>query len=203
MTDLLFAALGFSLLGYLSGSLTPSIWITRLVKGVDVREAGSGHATTTNTIRQAGFGWGALVLVIDIAKGFLPTWLALTYAPAIWIVPLTAGAVVIGHCWPVFAGFRGGMGLACAGGSLLAANWFSVLIGLGILIALVLSVKHSARASVFTGILLAPAYWFLGFRGIEFWIASAVGIVIAFRFLIDWNRRYRELWLDREKPETS
>jgi len=57
MTGLIFAALGFSLLGYLSGSLTPSIWITRLVKGVDVRESGSGHATTTNTIRQAISGW--------------------------------------------------------------------------------------------------------------------------------------------------
>ena len=96
MTYLFFAALAFPLLGYLSGSLTPSIWITRLVKDVDVRDAGSGHATTTNTIRQAGFGWGALVLVIDIAKGFFPTWLALNYAPALWIVPLTAAAAVSG-----------------------------------------------------------------------------------------------------------
>jgi glycerol-3-phosphate acyltransferase PlsY len=138
-------------------------------------------------------------LFVDIGKGFLPTWLALTYAPAIWIVPLTAGAAVIGHCWPVFAGFRGGMGLACAGGSIIAANWLAGIIGLGLLIALVLIIKHSARASVFTGILMAPVFWLLGFRGIEFWVAIAVGAVIAFRFLIDWNRQYRELWLDREK----
>lgn len=202
-SNLFLATLIFLLLGYLSGSLTPSIWITRLTRGMDVRDAGSGHATTTNTIRQAGFGWGALVLIIDIAKGFLPTWLALTYAPATWIVPLTAGAAVVGHCWPVFAQFRGGMGLACAGGSLLAANWFPALIGLGILIALVLTVKHSARASVFTGISLAPVFWLFGFRGIEFWTALAVGAIIAFRFLIDWNRQYRELWLDREKPDAD
>jgi len=199
MTTLILSALTFSLLGYLSGSLTPSIWVTRLVKGVDVRDAGSGHATTTNTIRQAGFGWGALVLIVDIAKGFIPTWLALTYAPAIWIVPLTSGAAVIGHCWPLFAGFRGGMGLACAGGSVLAVDWLAGIVGLGLLIALVLIIKHSARASVFTGILMAPLFWLLGFRGIEFWVAIAVGGVIAFRFLIDWNRQYRELWLDREK----
>jgi glycerol-3-phosphate acyltransferase PlsY len=67
----------FPILGYVSGSLPFSIWVTRYVKGVDVRAAGSGHATTTNTIRQAGFGWGALVLVLDIAKGFLPVYLAL------------------------------------------------------------------------------------------------------------------------------
>jgi len=199
MTTIILFAFVFILLGYLSGSMTPSIWITRLVKGVDVRDAGSGHATTTNTIRQAGFGWGALVLFVDIAKGFVPTWLALTYAPESWIIPLTAGAAVIGHCWPVFAGFRGGMGLACAGGSVLAADWLAGIIGLGLLIALVLTIKHGARASVFTGILMAPLFWLLGFRGIEFWVAIAVGAVIAFRFLIDWNRQYRELWLDREK----
>jgi glycerol-3-phosphate acyltransferase PlsY len=203
MTNLLFAALIFPMLGYLSGSLTPSIWITRLIKGVDVREAGSRHATTTNTIRQAGFGWGALVLLVDIAKGFLPTWLALQFSPAIWIVTLTAGAAVIGHCWPVFAGFRGGMGLACAGGSLLAAEPLAMLVGLAILITLLLTIRHGARASVFTGILMSPVFWLLGLRGIEFWIAIAVGAVIALRFLIDWNRQYRELWLDREKPEIS
>lgn len=199
MANPIVSALAFLALGYLSGSLTPSIWITRLVRGVDVRDAGSGHATTTNTIRQAGFGWGGLVLVIDIAKGFLPTWLALQFAPGMWIVPLTAAAVVIGHCWPVFAGFRGGMGLACAGGCLLAANPLAFLVGLAILITLTLTIRHGARASVFTSILMAPVFWFLGFRVIEFWIAVSVGLVLAFRFLIDWNRQYRELWLDREQ----
>ena len=199
MVNPFISALVFILLGYLSGYLTPSIWITRLVKGVDVRDAGSGHATTTNTIRQAGFGWGALVLIIDIAKGFLPTWLALQYASAAWIVPLTSAAAVIGHCWPVFAGFRGGMGLACTAGALLAAEPLAFLIGLGILVALTLAIHHSARASVITGILMAPAFWLLGLRGIEFWIAIGVGAVVALRFLIDWNRQYRELWLDREK----
>lgn len=199
MINLLPSVLAFVVLGYLSGSLTPSIWITRLVKGVDMRNAGSGHATTTNTIRQAGFGWGALVLVIDIAKGFLPAWLALQFVPAMWIVPLTSAAVVIGHCWPVFAQFRGGMGLASAGGCLLAAEPLAFLTGLGILILLTLTLRHGARASVFTGLSMAPAFWVLGLRDIEFLIAIAVGVVIALRFLIDWNRQYRELWLDREK----
>src|SRR5512146_2917303 len=95
----------FPLLGYLSGSLTFAIWITRLVKGVDVRDAGSGHATTTNTIRQAGFAAGALVLVLDVAKGFLPAWLALHNAPPEarnWIAALAVAAAIAGHCWPVF-----------------------------------------------------------------------------------------------------
>jgi glycerol-3-phosphate acyltransferase PlsY len=198
----------FPVLGYLSGSLPFSIWVTRSVKGVDVREAGSGHATTTNTIRQAGFGWGALVLILDIAKGFLPTYLALhvgrdttSYSQGIppYIVPLTAACAVIGHCWPLFAQFRGGMGLATFGGALLAVNWFTFVIALGLLLLLTVTIHHGARASVATGILMAPVFWLFHLRGIEFWIAIAGGLVIAYRFLIDWNRQYRELWLDREK----
>jgi len=191
----------FPLLGYLSGSLPFSIWVTRWVKGVDVRDAGSGHATTTNTIRQAGFAWGVLVAILDLAKGFIPTWLALHVGHGIppYIVPLTAALAVAGHCWPLFAQFRGGMGLAALGGALLAANWFSVIIALGLLLTLVLVIHHSARASVLAGLLVAPLFWLLHLRGMEMWIALAGGLVIAYRFLIDWNRKYRELWLDREK----
>jgi len=132
-------SLFFLFLGYLVGSLPFSIWITRYVKHVDVRDSGSGHATTTNTIRQAGFGWGALVLVLDIAKGFIPTYLAVSQdgIPA-YIIVLTAAFAVIGHCWPLFAQFRGGMGLATAGGSFLAVNPLTFLISLGLLILLVL-----------------------------------------------------------------
>jgi acyl phosphate:glycerol-3-phosphate acyltransferase len=198
---IIFSALAFGLLGYLSGSLTPSIWITRLLKGVDVRDSGSGHATTTNTIRQAGFGPGGIVFVLDVAKGFIPTWLALRYAPAEWIIPVTAGLAVVGHCWPLFAGFRGGMGLATAGGGVLAIQPLGFLVGLGVLVTLVLLIHHGARASVATGILFTPAMWIFGLRGTVIWVGIALGIVIAFRFLIDWNRQYRELWLDREKPQ--
>ena len=192
----------FPLLGYLSGSLPFSVWVTRFAKGVDVRNAGSGHATTTNTIRQAGFGWGALVAVLDVAKGFIPTLLAVKYSNETWVIVLTAALAVAGHCWPIFAQFRGGMGLGAFAGALFAVNWFSVVIGLGLLLTLLLTLRHGARAGVLTGILIAPLFWLFQLRGLEFWIALACGLVIAFRFLIDWNRKYRELWLDREKPRS-
>ncbi len=191
--------LGFALLGYLTGSLSFALWVTRLFKGIDVREAGSRHATATNTLRQAGFGAFVIVLVLDVAKGFLPTWLALHYAPAPWIPPITAALVVIGHCWPLFADFRGGMGNASTGGAILAAVPLAFVIGLGILVALTLILRHSARASALTGLLLAPAFWLLGLGSEAIWIAAAAGVVIAYRFLIDWNRQYHELWLDREQ----
>jgi glycerol-3-phosphate acyltransferase PlsY len=189
----------FPALGYLCGSLPFSVWVTRLVKHVDIRDSGSGHATTTNTIRQAGFGWGALVFVLDVAKGFIPTWLALAWNEPTYIIVLTATFAVIGHCWPVFAQFRGGMGLATAGGSFLAVNPLAFFISIAMLILLVLVVRHSARAAVFAGILAAPVLWLFHIRDLVFWVAIGAGVVIAIRFLIDWNRQYRELWLDREK----
>ncbi|HTP02994.1 MAG TPA: glycerol-3-phosphate acyltransferase [Anaerolineales bacterium] len=195
------SALGFIIFGYLCGSLTFSIWIVRLLKGVDVRDAGSGHATTTNTIRQAGFAAGALVLVLDIAKGYVPSWLALHYAPLpyrTWIAAISVAAAVAGHCWPLFGRFRGGMGLATAAGGGLAASALAFLIAAAILIFLTLVMHHGARASVVTAVVTAPVFWLLGLRGPEFWIAVFGGVVLVLRFLGDWNRQYRELWLDRE-----
>lgn len=199
MTDI-FIALGLIIFGYFSGSMTFALWVTRLKIGVDVRDGGSHHATTTNTIRQAGWGAGVIVFVLDIAKGYIPTFLAAEVSPYEWVIPLTAMAAVSGHCWPLFARFRGGMGLATTGGSILSLYPLGMVIGLGILIALSLTIKHSARAALITGILLAPAFWIAGERGIIIWQAAAVGVVIAIRFVSDWNRVYRELWLDRERP---
>ena len=187
------------LLGYLLGSLPFALWITRLVKGVDVRDAGSGHVTTTNTIRQAGWLPGALVLVLDIGKGFLAVWLARQAGLSGWSLALTGSLAVAGHCWPVFAQFRGGMGLATMGGGLIAVSPLGFLLALATLILLVLTIRHSARASVVTGLVVPLVLWLFGLRGDVLWLAAFSGLVIAVRFTIDWNRKYRELWLDREK----
>jgi glycerol-3-phosphate acyltransferase PlsY len=195
---ILLSAIGFGLLGYLSGSLPFAVWMTRLVRGVDVRDSGSGHATATNTLRQFGLGLGAVVAVLDVTKGFVPTWLAVHYAPGAWIVPLTAALAVVGHCWPLFAGFRGGMGLSAGGGALLSVSPLGIVLALGLLVALTLGLRHSARASVLMGLLIAPWLWLFGLRDQVIWIAVAAGLVIAYRFLLDWHRQYRELWLDRD-----
>ncbi len=189
----------FWLLGYLLGSLPFALWITRLVKGVDVRDAGSGHVTTTNTIRQAGWAAGAFVLALDLGKGFLAVWLARHAGLSGWSLALTGSLAVAGHCWPLFAQFRGGMGLATMGGGLIAISPLGFLIALGTLIALVLVIRHSARASLFAGLAVPIMLFLFGLRGDVIWLAAFSGLVSAIRFTIDWNRKYRELWLDREK----
>ncbi len=193
----------FVFFGYLCGSMPFALWITRAVKGVDVRETGSKHATTTNTIRQAGFGPGVIVGILDIAKGFLPVYFAIQAGLPAWGIGLTAAAAVAGHCWPLFGGFRGGMGLATTGGALLAVSWLAFLVSLAVLIALTLGLKHGARASVVTGLLIAPLFLLMGLRGPVIWIGALGGLIIAIRFAIDWRREYKELWLDRAQTPTD
>jgi len=149
-------------------------------------------------MRTAGWGAFVAVLILDLGKGFLPVWLARELASAEWIAGLTAMGAVVGHCWPIFAGFKGGMGLAAAGGSLLAASPLGFTVGLWVLIGFTLILHHSARAAVITGLLLPLIYVGLGWRGSLIWVALGVGLVISMRFSSDWNRQYRELWLDRE-----
>jgi glycerol-3-phosphate acyltransferase PlsY len=189
----------FPVFGYLLGSIPWALWITRLVKGVDVRDSGSGHVTTTNTIRQAGWVAGFIVLILDIGKGFLPVYFAFSAGLPDWLVALTGALTVVGHCWPIYAQFRGGMGLATTAGSLLAINPLSFPIGIAVLVSLVLLIKHSARAAFFTAFLLPVVMLVLGLRGTVIWASISTGMVIAARFTVDWNRQYREVWLDREK----
>lgn len=95
------------------------------------------------------------------------------------------------------------MGLATFGGALLATTPLAFLICLILLLTLVLLIRHSARASVLAGILAPFTLWLFNIRAEAFWISLGCGIVIAIRFLIDWNRKYRELWLDREGKNKS
>jgi glycerol-3-phosphate acyltransferase PlsY len=89
------------------------------------------------------------------------------------------------------------MGLGTASGSLLAVSPLSLAVFLGLLIALLLTLHHAARAAALSGLLIAPLLWLLGLRD-AFLLAGLIGVVIAFRFFSDWDRQYKELWLDRE-----
>jgi glycerol-3-phosphate acyltransferase PlsY len=189
------------LLGYILGSLPFALWITRLVKGIDVRDGGSGHVTTTNTIRQAGWVPGAAVFALDFGKGFLAVWLAHRAGLPDWSVGLTGALAVAGHCWPLFAQFRGGMGLATTAGALAAVSPLGFLLAFATLLFFVLVLHHGARGGLVAGLVAPLVLWLVGLRGAVIWVAVGAGIVIAVRFTIDWNRKYRELWLDREKKQ--
>lgn len=124
------------LLGYVSGSIPSAVWISRLVGGIDIRRQGSGNAGATNVARVLGTRWGLLVGLIDTLKGLLPVWLlAPIAARGMGIANADAGlaigvAAIIGHLYPLFAGFRGGKGVLTALGMSIALMPFEALCGL-------------------------------------------------------------------------
>ena len=188
----------FPLVAYLFGSLSAAIWMTRHKLGIDVRAAGSKHATTTNTIRQAGWRAGLVVFGFDLLKGFLPVYAALLFGLPDWLIGLTGAAAVAGHCWPIYYGFRGGMGLATAGGGYLAVSPLGLAVGFGLLLTLVLLIRHSARASFIAAIITPIVLWLLSLGTTIVFLSSFVGLILAARFTVDLQRKYRELWLDRD-----
>lgn len=183
---------------YLLGSIPFAILITHWRAGIDVRDVGSGHATATNTMRAAGWMAGIAVMLLDAAKGFAAVWLAGRLAEFGWEPALAAGLVVVGHCWPVFAGFRGGMGVASGAGTLLAAWPLGFVLAIGLGAACQLLVRHSARGNILTGLLVGPMWLIFGASGQKLLLAVVVGALLAYRARLDWNREYRELWWDRE-----
>ena len=106
------------IVAYLIGSVNFAIILARSVRGEDIRTLGNRNPGTANVGRSLGAGWGALVLLLDISKSVLPILLARTLVfdpgdPLTSIVILTVGlAAVIGHCRPLYYGFRGGGGIA-------------------------------------------------------------------------------------------
>ena len=144
---------------YLLGSIPSAVWIGKAVKGVDVREHGSKNAGATNTMRVLGVKTGIPVLLIDVFKGFAAVKLALfslTFDAGTNVFvtfQLALGAVaVLGHVFPVFAGFRGGKGVATIVGILLALHWQATLIAIAMfLITLVIS-KYVSLSSLMMGL---------------------------------------------------
>lgn len=187
-------------LGYLLGSIPFALLVTRLRTGQDVRQFGSGHAGATNAMRVAGWGAGLLVVILDIGKGAAAVWWVARFGPA-GAAPLAAAAVVIGHCWPVFSRFRGGMGAATAAGAVLAAWPLGFVVAIGLAAGFTLLLRHAARANVVTGLILWLVIGLFGGPARAVWVGLAVGVIVAVRGASDWNRQYRELWLDRPGDE--
>ncbi|OFY00448.1 MAG: acyl-phosphate glycerol 3-phosphate acyltransferase [Bacteroidetes bacterium GWE2_41_25] len=123
----IFSSAAAFILAYLLGSIPTAVWTGRWLHNIDVREHGSGNAGATNVIRVLGWKTGLPVLMIDLAKGWLATIMPIILnsaesgTGALTNLQILAGLIAItGHILPVFAGFRGGKGVATMFGVLLA-----------------------------------------------------------------------------------
>lgn len=156
--DLLLTALAF-FLAYCLGSIPAAVWIGKKFHNIDVREHGSGNAGTTNTIRVLGWKTGIPVLLVDLGKGWLATMLPVFFklagegTPAVINLQIIAGMIAItGHIFPLFAGFRGGKGVATAFGVLLALQPLLTLSCFGVFLAVLLLTGIVSVSSMSAGI---------------------------------------------------
>jgi glycerol-3-phosphate acyltransferase PlsY len=116
------ALIAVALLGYLSGSVPFGLILTRLAGLGDVRHIGSGSIGATNVLRTGNKAIAAATLLLDAAKGAVPVLVAVWYVgpgAALW----AGTAAVIGHCFPIWLGFKGGKGVATSYGVLIATAW--------------------------------------------------------------------------------
>ena len=118
-----------AIIAYLIGSINFSVIISKKIAGFDVREKGSGNAGSTNMLRSVGKGAAALTLLCDVLKGVVAILIAIGIGNLVQsadkglLVQIAGIAVVIGHTFPIFFGFKGGKGVATSLGILLMTNW--------------------------------------------------------------------------------
>jgi glycerol-3-phosphate acyltransferase PlsY len=149
------------ILAYLFGSIPTAVWIGQAFYNIDVREYGSGNAGATNTFRVLGKKAGIPVMLLDILKGWTATNLAYIigvsttgayHSIAFTNYALALGvAAVMGHLFPIFAGFRGGKGVATLFGMILAINLQASLLCVLVFLVVLLITKYVSLASIMAG----------------------------------------------------
>ena len=204
MTLPLPAALGLS---YLLGAIPTSLLAARLLRGVDLRTVGSGNLGATNLYRAAGWKAAVPVALFDVAKGFVP---ATVIAGAVGTgardpgVGLACGiAAVVGHAWSVFAGFRGGKGVATGAGAILGLAPLAVVAAAGVWALVTFTTGYVSLGSVLAALSLVPAAWLLhpDQRGLlPFYLLLALGIVWLHRANLARLRTGTESRFGRRRP---
>ena len=146
-------------LAYLLGSIPTAVWVGKWFYGVDVRNEGSGNAGATNTIRVLGLKAGIPVIIVDILKGYFAVWLMRYFVPAGWsgdystYLEITSGLLaVVGHTLPVFAGFRGGKGVATLLGVGIALYGYAVLVSVVLFVLIIALTRYVSLGSMLAGI---------------------------------------------------
>ncbi len=168
------------LAAYLIGAIPTGVILTRLTGGEDIRNAGSGNIGATNVYRVAGRKLGVITLIGDCLKGAVPTLLAQqTFNLPATGVALVALAAFIGHCYPVYLGFKGGKGVATALGIFLVLSPLSVLCILLVFVLILWKWRYISLASISSAASIPPLV-FIFERSMPLFFATLViaGIVI-------------------------
>jgi glycerol-3-phosphate acyltransferase PlsY len=182
-------SIGAVVAGYLLGSVDFGVIVSRL-RGVDIYAAGSGNPGATNVLRTLGRKQAALVLLGDLAKGVGAAALgSLAGGP---VIGYAAGlAAVVGHCFPVWHRFKGGKGVAAAGGMIAWLEPLALVILLGVFVAVVAVTRKASLGSLIGALGLVPTLAAFGVRGWSLGLAGAAVALVVVRHLPNIRRLLR------------
>lgn len=189
----MFQYLAAAVAGYLLGTISPSYFLAKKVKKVDIREHGSKNAGTSNVTMLLGWKYGVLTAVIDVLKGMFAVYIIIWiygYIPA--LVYFTAMCAVFGHMFPFYMGFRGGKGTATVMGAMIAINFWLTVVMFILLVSVTILSDYIvvATACVCVGFF---AYTFIKYGfGLPSLFAFIIIFAILFKHRLNFVRIYKK-----------
>ena len=192
------------IIAYLIGAIPTSVWVGRILFNIDIRDHGSGNAGATNVMRVLGLRVGIPVLLFDIFKGWAAVqviYLFNTYQPgtdAFINLRIILGIVaVLGHIYPIYAGFRGGKGVATVFGVLLALHPIATLCAAGVFLVSLLIFKYVSVSSMLAG--LSFPFWIIVVFNSPYPYLRLFSIGVALLLIITHIKNIRKLIKGNEK----
>lgn len=167
---------------YLLGSVSFSVLLAKLLKGIDIRQYGSGNAGATNTLRVLGKGPAILVLTLDVLKGIAAVWLGTWVGgTSSWVAAICGIAAIIGHNWPIYFRFRGGKGIATTIGVMATLSfWPALFAGVIAILSIVITRFVSLGSLIFVA--LTPVFLLLmGFTQPVLWTSIIIAVFAFWR----------------------
>jgi len=184
--------------GYLVGSMPWGYWLVRVFRGEDIRQRGSGNIGASNVWRVYGSKLGVPVLLLDVAKGFVPALIA-AHAVGYLAAALAGGAAMLGHYRPLFLGFqRGGKVVATGGGAFLGMAPLAALAGLAVWIVVFVVTRYPSVASMVTAVSLVAWSLLFGYP----WPVTTFAALTALAVILLHRANIRRLLHGQENRST-
>lgn len=140
---------------YIIGSIPTSYLFGRMLKGIDIREHGSGNVGATNALRVLGTKFGIITLVIDMFKGFLPVFVAMKLFPGDDLAAISTGiCTIVGHIFTLFLSFKGGKGVATSAGVFIALLPVALAVCLAVFVIVVALSRYVSLGSIIAALTL-------------------------------------------------
>lgn len=196
------------LFAYFLGAVPFGYIISKIRTGEDIRKKGSGNIGATNVLRTQGAVFGIFTFILDAAKAALPVLLARHFGVHDWFPALAGGAAVVGHCYPVYIGFKGGKGAASGFGAFLFVAPLATLIACSSFILVMVSFGYVSVGSMVGSFVFVSVLWalYLLKKSYDFYtciIATFLAILLVYRHKSNiknlFEGKEKKIWQKDEK----